>query len=203
VGVWDKRVSTQIQGFINEKLTQKTTDDTESPASGADKENASTVDQMTEQDIVEEDLTDHSNQKFVQAETIANVSVRKQVPENKPTKAAAMLIDSVFIIFFNQNSNELSDKAIQKLDRVAEMIPNNSKLKMKINGYSDSSGSSAYNEMISETRANAVKLYLVGKGVNPAKIQAIGHGSQKYIASNKTAEGRQLNRRVEIELVHP
>jgi OOP family OmpA-OmpF porin len=57
--------------------------------------------------------------------------------------------------------------------------------------------------MISEIRANAVKSYLVGKGVEPSRIIAFGHGSQKSIASNKSADGRRLNRRVEIELINP
>ena len=57
--------------------------------------------------------------------------------------------------------------------------------------------------MISEIRANALKSYLGGKGVESSRIMAFGHGAQKFIASNKSVEGRQLNRRVEIELIAP
>ena len=57
--------------------------------------------------------------------------------------------------------------------------------------------------MISEIRANAVKSYLIGKGIPPSRMTAVGHGSKKFIASNESAAGRQLNRRVEIELMDP
>jgi outer membrane protein OmpA-like peptidoglycan-associated protein len=114
-----------------------------------------------------------------------------------------MLVDSALMIFFEQNSNDLTEKAIEKLDRVFEILIKNPNTEIILNGYSDSTGSASYNEMISEIRANAVKSYLVGKGIEPSRILAFGHGSQKTIASNRTADGRRLNRRVEIELVNP
>jgi outer membrane protein OmpA-like peptidoglycan-associated protein len=54
--------------------------------------------------------------------------------------------------------------------------------------------------MISEVRANMVKAYLVNKGIDSNNIQTFGHGAQRFISSNKTLEGRRMNRRVEIEL---
>ena len=70
-----------------------------------------------------------------------------------------------------------------------------------LNGYSDSIGDPSYNQTISEVRADVVKSYLVGKGIEPSRIMAMGHGAQRFIASNKTAEGRRMNRRVEIEII--
>ncbi|MCK4985012.1 MAG: OmpA family protein, partial [Desulfobacterales bacterium] len=55
--------------------------------------------------------------------------------------------------------------------------------------------------MISEIRANAVKSYLIGRGIAPSRMTALGHGAQNFIASNKTSEGRRMNRRVEIEII--
>ena len=118
-------------------------------------------------------------------------------------KKAQDLSNSDFYIFFKQNSNELSSKAIGKLDRIYEILTSNSASKLTLNGYSDSSGAPAYNQMLSEIRAFSVKSYLTGKGINPSRIVALGHGAQKFIASNKIAEGRGLNRRVEIELITP
>jgi len=66
-------------------------------------------------------------------------------------------------------------------------------------GHTDSVGSDAYNQKLSERRAAAVKDYLVTKGIPAAKITTIGKGESQPVATNKTAEGRQKNRRVDIE----
>jgi OOP family OmpA-OmpF porin len=66
-------------------------------------------------------------------------------------------------------------------------------------GHTDSVGTDAYNQKLSERRAAAVKDYLVSKGIPAAKITTIGKGESQPVATNKTAEGRQKNRRVDIE----
>ena len=66
-------------------------------------------------------------------------------------------------------------------------------------GHTDSVGSDAYNQRLSERRAAAVKDYLVSKGIAASKITTIGKGESQPVATNKTAEGRQKNRRVDIE----
>ena len=66
-------------------------------------------------------------------------------------------------------------------------------------GHTDSIGTDAYNQKLSERRANAVKAYLVSKGVPANKITTIGKGETQPVASNKTKEGRAKNRRVDVE----
>lgn len=66
-------------------------------------------------------------------------------------------------------------------------------------GHTDSIGTDAYNQKLSERRAAAVKDYLVSKGIPAAKVTTIGKGESQPVATNKTAEGRQKNRRVDIE----
>jgi OOP family OmpA-OmpF porin len=66
-------------------------------------------------------------------------------------------------------------------------------------GHTDNIGTDAYNQKLSERRAAAVKEYLVSKGVPASKITTIGKGESQPVATNKTAEGRQKNRRVDIE----
>ena len=68
-------------------------------------------------------------------------------------------------------------------------------------GHTDSIGTEAYNLKLSERRAQAVKAYLVSKGIDASRIYSEGKGEAQPIASNKTAEGRAKNRRVDIEVV--
>ena len=201
LGVWDKRVSEQIHGYINQNLNRSTIDDEKSSENLAQEDIQPTIGEVVEPEIIEEDLDDNFVQETAPTESIANLDGQAQ--GKKPPKLAEMLVDSAFMIFFEQNSNNLSEKAIEKLDRIFEILIKDPNAEITLNGYSDSTGSASYNEMISEIRANAVKSYLVGKGVEPSRILAFGHGSQKTIASNRTADGRRLNRRVEIELVNP
>jgi OOP family OmpA-OmpF porin len=66
-------------------------------------------------------------------------------------------------------------------------------------GHTDSIGTEAYNQKLSERRAAAVKDYLVSKGIPASKVTTIGKGKSQPVATNKTKEGRQKNRRVDIE----
>jgi len=74
-------------------------------------------------------------------------------------------------------------------------------LKVILNGYTDASGSTEYNRMVSESRASAVKMYFAGKEVNPTRITVVGHGAQNFVAGNESEEGRRMNRRVEINIL--
>ncbi|WP_212002878.1 OmpA family protein [Chitinophaga sp. HK235] len=85
------------------------------------------------------------------------------------------------------------------LDRVAELLTRKN-LNLKLSGHTDNVGSKERNLALSRERAEAVKTYLVSKGVNASKIEAVGYGMSQPIASNKTAAGRQKNRRVEFTI---
>jgi outer membrane protein OmpA-like peptidoglycan-associated protein len=201
VGIWDKRVSEQIHAHINEALSEKIAGGKKS-SGNLEKENLhSSKERVVKAVIIEEDLT--QNSKPAKEHTETGTAPALQVLEKKRFKAARMLAGSAFYIFFEQDSNELSPKAIEKLDRVYEILANNPAAKLTLNGYSDASGAPSYNQMISENRANAVKSYLSGKGIKSSRMVALGHGAQKFLVSNKNAEGRGLNRRVEIELIIP
>ena len=74
-------------------------------------------------------------------------------------------------------------------------------MKCELSGHTDGKGSVAYNQKLSEQRAKAVYDYLIERGVAPERIQAEGRGESQPIDTNDTEEGRQNNRRVEIEIL--
>jgi len=129
-----------------------------------------------------------------EAEIANQTEQLSKVPEVKPFP------DRKIVIYFNHNSNDLPDQAYETLERIADFMVHNPETKIDINGYTDSSGVYNYNMSVSKFRANMVKGYLVGKGVDSLKIKVSGLGPKNPIASNDTEKGRQKNRRVEIEL---
>jgi OOP family OmpA-OmpF porin len=103
--------------------------------------------------------------------------------------------------FFDFDKAVLKPEGKAKLDDLASKL-NDLNLEVIIAvGHTDSIGSDAYNQKLSIRRAEAVKGYLVGKGVDSKRIYTEGKGKKQPVATNKTAAGRAQNRRVEIEVV--
>jgi OOP family OmpA-OmpF porin len=85
----------------------------------------------------------------------------------------------------------------QDIDNLAGVMKQYPDLNVVIEGHTDSVGTAAYNKKLSQQRAEAVKKYMVENGIDANRLKAQGFGEDKPIASNKTKEGRQQNRRVE------
>jgi len=103
-------------------------------------------------------------------------------------------------ILFVTGSYKLSPKSNKGLDEVAKILTENPEMKLAIDGNTDNVGKPKKNQVLSENRANSVKQYFVSKGISESRITATGHGDTMPIADNKTAAGRQKNRRVELKL---
>jgi len=103
-------------------------------------------------------------------------------------------------ITFATDSSNISADFYQVLDSVALVIKEFEKTYVDVVGHTDSTGAEAYNQQLSEARASSVARYLESQGVLPARIVSRGAGESNPIASNDTAQGRSLNRRVEIIL---
>ena len=103
-------------------------------------------------------------------------------------------------ITFTSGGSTLSNSFFQVMDSVVLVIQEFDKTIIVSAGHTDSQGSESSNQALSERRANAVADYLRQKGVVEARIETIGFGEMQPVADNGTAEGRALNRRVEISL---
>ncbi|HET7434502.1 MAG TPA: OmpA family protein [Thermoanaerobaculia bacterium] len=116
----------------------------------------------------------------------------------KTTNEERGLVVTLPGIFFDTGKSQLKPGARTTLARIADKLKDDQNLQITIEGHTDSVGSDATNARLSEARAAAVREYLVTKGVNGSRVSSVGKGEGEPVATNKTAAGRQQNRRVEL-----
>lgn len=112
---------------------------------------------------------------------------------------APIILDGVT---FATGSAELSPESEKMLSRVLNTLNAYPEMKVEIRGFTDNVGNNNSNQKLSQRRANAVRYWILNKGVEPARVVAKGYGEQNPIADNKTEEGRRLNRRIEFSRVN-
>ncbi len=197
-------LSVQTNKNANNSGTTNQTENMSSPVKGKDKEN----------DILKKDAAglEESKEPLKKGDTIkiashsiagdqkGSLAGEKKQEITEKIKDAVAFPDQKLIINFTQSSNDFSDEAYELLKRFAEIIFQNPDAEIIIKGYTDTSGSESHNLSLSIFRANIVKSYFVGQGINPAKIKSFGMGSENPIEPNATIQGRKANRRIEIEL---
>lgn len=110
-----------------------------------------------------------------------------------------VVADAIKNLEFDLGKATIRQKSYATLNRVAELLIQKN-FSLKLAGHTDNTGSDALNMRLSKDRAESVKSYLVSQGANASRIEATGYGENQPIASNKTAAGRQQNRRVEFTL---
>ena len=104
-------------------------------------------------------------------------------------------------ITFDTDQSAIKPQFFETLNSVALVLQEFNKTLVDVTGHTDSTGTPAHNQRLSEARAGSVAEYLIAQGNNPKRFQAIGMGQNDPIASNATPEGRAQNRRVEIKIV--
>jgi OmpA-OmpF porin, OOP family len=117
----------------------------------------------------------------------------------KPIKAEAVI--RLNNIFFETAKSTLLPTSENELDGLVKIMNENPSLVIEIRGHTDNVGADGANQKLSEERAKSVVDYLVGKGINATRLSSKGFGETQPTASNDTAEGRALNRRVEFRVV--
>ena len=105
-------------------------------------------------------------------------------------------------VFFNTNSTKLRPASLVALNDVITILNENTSAQLKIDGHTDSDGSDEFNMKLSDGRAASVKAYLVSKGIDESRLISEGFGESMPIADNKTAAGKQQNRRVVMKLFY-
>lgn len=98
---------------------------------------------------------------------------------------------------FATGKAKIRPDSFQRLDELAEYMTHKKSTRLEISGHTDNAGNKAVNKKLSQQRADAIRDYLVSKGIEAGRIKAVGYGDEKPIAPNDTSEGRQKNRRIE------
>lgn len=104
-------------------------------------------------------------------------------------------------IEFATGSTQLTPASEQTLERVAESLRAWPDVRVEIGGHTDSQGSAAFNLELSQQRAESVRQFLLGRGIDPTRVTAVGYGEERPIRNNGTVEGRAANRRVELRRI--
>ena len=125
-------------------------------------------------------------------------------PPPAPTESKKIILRGINFDFDKAN---VKPEFAPVLDEAAQILQANPNVRVTIEGHTDSIGTAAYNQKLSERRAAAVKRYLVSKGVSANRLDTVGYGESRPIAPNKTPkgrdnpEGRAMNRRAELKVL--
>ena len=105
-------------------------------------------------------------------------------------------------IFFDSGKSDLRSESVSELARLIDLLTKNPRLRVQINGHTDSFGDNLTNKVLSLKRAQSVVDYLVKNGIETTRVKAVGYGEERPLVSNDDEEeGREINRRTEIEVV--
>jgi outer membrane protein OmpA-like peptidoglycan-associated protein len=132
----------------------------------------------------------------------------RPAPPPPPPPAPAPVPKKIILrgINFDFNKYNIKREFAPVLDEAAQILKDNPSVKVTVEGHTDAIGSDAYNQRLSERRANAVRSYLVSRGVAADRLDAVGYGESRPVAPNKTPngkddpEGRAMNRRAELKV---
>ncbi|MFF7706882.1 OmpA family protein [Pseudomonas sp. NPDC007930] len=103
-------------------------------------------------------------------------------------------------VLFDLNKSDLKAAGMNNVAQLAQFLRDNPERQLVVEGYTDSTGGDAYNQSLSERRANSVRAALVKMGVEPNRVIAQGYGKEYPVAENTSASGRAMNRRVEVTI---
>jgi outer membrane protein OmpA-like peptidoglycan-associated protein len=124
------------------------------------------------------------------------------VPGPKENKGCPEILDRASKVLFETGKAIIKSESYSLLDELAAMLKKYPDTRIILEGHTDSEGDDAANMKLSKDRAKAVAEYLIDKLIEANRVSSDGFGETKPIADNKTAEGRQKNRRVDMRLTN-
>ena len=135
----------------------------------------------------------YSNQFTIDDDAEERIELRMR----SVVKGASFVLQN---IFFSLDKSELKDNSLSELNALFNLLDQQVDISAVIIGHTDNQGSDDYNQVLSEDRAEAVKNWLVEKGINPNRLSSEGRGLSEPVATNETEQGRAQNRRTEVVL---
>jgi outer membrane protein OmpA-like peptidoglycan-associated protein len=126
-----------------------------------------------------------------------------ELEEMRPERTERGIVLTMPGVLFGFDEAEVLPGAERSLDQLAEVLVENPEQRILVEGFTDNIGPAEYNLGLSQERAEAVRDALVERGIDPERIETRGYGEDYPVASNETAAGRQMNRRVEIVIAGP
>ncbi len=201
IKVVDKKSGSPIEAIVNMKATTKT----ETAFEGVGMCNEKGIFQLKLSPSSDIELTIsfpeylpiHKTFKFTSKEKV-KYKVHKKY---KLTKLVVGEYIQLKRIYFEEGEFELLSLSYDQLNTLVTLMNNHPDMKIEIAGHTDNSGSAKYNQRLSQNRANAVKQYLVNKGIKKGRIKGVGYGGTKPIVNGTDAKSKQKNRRVEFKVI--
>lgn len=157
------------------------------------------ADASQQQAALSQQQSDMSQQQAQNAE-MRSSQLEAQLKELNAKKTERGLVITLGDVLFDTNKAQLKSGATRSLEKLAGFLKQYPQRQAQVEGYTDNTGSADHNLELSDRRADAVRASLVSMGVSNERISTHGYGKDSPVASNDTAAGRQLNRRVEIIL---
>jgi outer membrane protein OmpA-like peptidoglycan-associated protein len=132
-----------------------------------------------------------------------SVELQRQIDELQAKETDRGLVLTLGDVLFETGRADLKAGATGNLNKLVAFLNNYPSRTVLIEGYTDSVGTEDYNQGLSQRRADSVRSYLAGQGVDSGRLAASGHGESDPVADNESAAGRQQNRRVEVIISNP
>jgi outer membrane protein OmpA-like peptidoglycan-associated protein len=154
-------------------------------------------------DYVDDNNSNNDNRGSFDTEDIYNYKPKDERPLTPQESADCNRINLQTLtaaIYFDYDAGKANNSSLRQLNRVVDAMQKCAKLELQVGGYADSDGGESYNYKLSEKRAKSVLKYIMGQGISDQRLKYNAYGEKYPLSNNDTDEGKQRNRRAEIQV---